>query len=169
MKRLSLCAMAVSTLFMACNTKQNAPVSEKKLFMDVHNLAPGKVTVADVAEAHKKDIAVQGKYDVNFIKYWVDEQGGKVYCLAEATDGYLVHKIHKEAHGLLPDDLMQVSDGPEVSLTGKQLYLDIHKLGEGNVTAEAVAEAHEKDLAVQAKHNVSFINYWVDEKALLGG
>lgn len=164
--------MTTILLSAACDKKQETEAilpdkseTAKKLFLDVHALGAGKVTAADVAEAHKKDLAVQGKYDVSFIKYWVDEQEGKVYCLAEASDGYLVHKTHKEAHGLLPDDLMQVTDGPEASLTGRQLYLDIHELGPGNVTAEAVAGAHEKDLAAQTKHDVSFINYWVDEKA----
>jgi hypothetical protein len=173
MKKIILCMMIFPVLFVACDTKKeteaDAPEvplkTEKKLFLDVHALGAGKVTLADVAEAHKKDLATQSKYDVSFIKYWVDEKAGKVYCLAEAPDGYLVHKTHKEAHGLVPDDLMQVTDGPEVSLTGKQLFLDIHELGAGNVTAEAVAEAHEKDLAAQEKHGVSFINYWVDTNA----
>ena len=43
------------------------------------------------------------------------------------------------------------------------LFLDIHELGAGNVTKEAVADAHEKDLLVQSKNGVNFINYWVDE------
>jgi hypothetical protein len=173
MKKIILYMVILPVLFIACDTKKEtegeAPEvslkTEKKLFLDVHSLGAGKVTLADVAEAHKKDLATQGKYDVSFIKYWVDERAGKVYCLAEASDGYMVHKTHKEAHGLVPDDLMQVTDGPEVPLTGKQLFLDIHEFGAGNVTAEAVADAHEKDLAAQEKHGVSFINYWVDTKA----
>ncbi len=154
----------------ACNTKveNTSDATEeklhtpKKLYIDVHDL--GNVSFADVEEAHKKDLATQGKYDVNFIKYWVDEEAGKVYCLSEAAGPQMITKTHEEAHGLKPARIHLVSDGPEVSLTGKQLYLDIHKLGPGNVTAKAVAEAHDKDLAVQDKYNVSFINYWVDEK-----
>lgn len=161
-------ALCCSILY-SCNQKTEttpevtakAPVA-RKLFIDVHEL--GKVTFADVAEAHKKDLATQGKYDVNFIKYWVDEKEGKVYCLSEAADPELITKTHKEAHGLEPVKIHAVSDGPEASLTGKQLYLDIHKLGAGNVTAAAVADAHDKDLAVQGKYDVNFINYWVDEK-----
>src|SRR5687767_11064981 len=120
MKKIFLYVTIIPALFTACDKRQEPEAvlpdklkTEKKLFLDVHALGAGKVTAADVAEAHKKDLAVQNKYDVDFIKYWVDEQGGKVYCLAEASDGYLVHKTHKEAHGLLPDDLMQVTDGPE--------------------------------------------------------
>ena len=46
---------------------------------------------------------------------------------------------------------------------GKTYFLDVHELGAGNVTAEAVAAAHEKDLKVQSQHGVRFVEYWVDE------
>ncbi|HEY6900150.1 MAG TPA: DUF4242 domain-containing protein, partial [Puia sp.] len=44
----------------------------------------------------------------------------------------------------------------------QHLYLDVHHLGPGKVTAEAVAEAHAKDLAVQKKYGAHFLKYWVD-------
>jgi hypothetical protein len=143
-----------------------ATENHRRLFLDVHNLEPGKVTFAAVADAHQKDLATQGQFDVNFIKYWVDEQQGKVYCLVEAPDSASVYQTHKEAHGLVPDLVGLVTDGPEVSINNRDgLYLDVHELGAGKVTAADVAGAHEKDLAVQGKYDVSFINYWVDEKA----
>ncbi len=138
--------------------------AKKQLFLDVHDIGPGKVTFNAVADAHKKDLAVQGAFDVSFIKYWVDEQAGKVYCLAEAKSESDLFKTHQQAHGLVPDYIMNVTDGPEAKLTGKTMFLDVHHLEPGSVTAEAVAAAHAKDLAVQQKHNVNFINYWVDEK-----
>lgn len=169
MKNLFLLNAALIML-LACTSKteNTADSSEavsaesKKMYIDVHDL--GKVAFNDVAEAHKKDLATQGKYNVNFIKYWVDESAGKVYCLSEATDPQMISKTHEEAHGLVPSSIHLVSDGPEVALTGKQLFLDVHRLGPGKVTAQAVADAHDKDLAVQGKYGVSFINYWVDEK-----
>ncbi|MEO5600178.1 MAG: DUF4242 domain-containing protein [Cyclobacteriaceae bacterium] len=169
MKTLSL-TVAVAIMVFACNSKKEdssesvakESTDPKQLYIDVHDL--GKVAFADVAEAHKKDLATQGKYDVNFIKYWVDEAAGKVYCLSEAASPQMVSDTHKEAHGLIPARIHLVSDGPEVSLTGKQLFLDMHKLGPGKVNAKDVADAHDKDLAVQGKYGVSFINYWVDEK-----
>jgi hypothetical protein len=140
--------------------------NHKHLFLDVHNLEPGKVTFEAVADAHQKDLATQGKHDVSFIKYWVDEAQGKVYCLAEAADSASVYRTHQEAHGLVPDLVGQVSDGIEAAIVNKDaLYLDIHELGAGKVTAADVAGAHEKDLAVQGKYDVNFVNYWVDEKS----
>ena len=146
-------------------TKPVDSKESKHLFLDVHNLEPGKVTFDAVAGAHQKDLATQGKFGVSFVKYWVDEAAGKVYCLAESPDSASVYQTHKEAHGLVPDLVQRVSDGPEARAIGNRaLFLDIHKLGPGNVTAAAVADAHTKDLAVQGKHHVNFINYWVDEK-----
>lgn len=137
----------------------------KHLYLDVHHIGPGKVTTKDAAGAHQKDLEVQKKYGVNFIKYWVDEANGNIYCLAEATDSQSVWKTHKEAHGLVPDQVHLVTAGEEAAIKGKKdLYLDLHVMGPGKVNASAVANAHQKDLAVQAKHGVNFINYWVDEK-----
>jgi hypothetical protein len=141
-------------------------VKTKHLYLDVHNLEPGKVTFDAVAGAHQKDLATQGKYDVSFLKYWVDESAGKVYCLVESPDSASVFRTHKEAHGLTPDLVQQVSDGLEAAAKGgRNLYLDIHRLGAGNVTTKAVADAHTKDLAVQGKYDVNFIDYWVDIKS----
>ena len=136
------------------------------LYIDVHQLTPGKVKFEDVAAAHVKDLAVENKYGVHFINYWVDEAKGLVYCLSSTDDSSSIRKTHAEAHGLLPDHIFKVTEGSAAALTGnKNLFLDIHKLGAGNVTAAAVADAHKKDLAVQGKYGVNFINYWVDEKA----
>ena len=143
---------------------QNVPV--KNLYIDVHQLTPGQVKFEDVAAAHLKDLAVENKYGVHFINYWVDEAQGLVYCLSSASDSNSIRKTHGEAHGLLPSNLFQVTEGQAAALNGnKKLFLDIHKLGAGKVTVAAVADAHKKDLAVQGKYGVNFINYWVDEKA----
>lgn len=138
--------------------------SGKSLYIDVHHLQPGKVSYKDVMAAHSKDLAVQEAYGVEFLKFWVDETKGLVYCLASTNDSSSIRKAHGKAHGLLPDHIYPVTDGPEAASHGKDFYLDIHELGAGNVSAKDVAAAHQKDLEVQAKHGVNFINYWVDEK-----
>ena len=138
----------------------------KPLFLDVHHLGPGKVTYEDVAKAHAKDLAAEGKYGVEFIKFWVDTANGTVYCLASAYDTKSIVNTHAKAHGLLPDRIYSVTGGDEATPRGAEnLYLDLHEFGAGNVKASDVAAAHEKDLAVQKKYGVNFLNYWVDEKA----
>ncbi len=174
MKQVKTC-MLIAAIFVAgakLNAQANTADTSKAaaqpmhLYIDVHNLGAGKVTYKAVAEAHAKDLAVEKKYGVQFIKYWVDEKAGKVYCLSNAPDSAAIAKTHGEAHGLLPDQVYLVTSGMEANLNaGKDFYLDVHELGAGNVTAAAVAEAHKKDLAVENKYGVNFINYWVDEKA----
>ena len=143
----------------------NQGISGKNLYIDVHQLTPGKVKFADVAKAHAKDLAVQHKYKIDFLKFWVDEENGLVYCLSAAKDSSAIRKTHAEAHGLLPSHIYPVTDGPEaLALQRGDFFLDIHQLGAGKVTAKAVADAHKKDLSVQNKYGVNFINYWVDTK-----
>lgn len=135
----------------------------KRLYMDIHEL--DTVTAEAVADAHMKDLAVQDDYDVNFIRYWVDEANARVYCLAEASDAGSISAAHAKAHGLVPQNVYEVTDGIEEQPQGnKEMFMDVHRLGAGKVTSEDVAAAHEKDLAVQDTHGVHFINYWVDPR-----
>ena len=80
------------------------------LYMDTHTIAGG-VTAEDVAKAHMADLQTQGKYDVRYLRYWVDEQQGKVFCLVEAPSADAASTVHREAHGLVADDVFQVQDG----------------------------------------------------------
>jgi hypothetical protein len=79
------------------------------LFMDVHNL--GDVTLDAVAGAHQADLATQGRFDVDYLRYWVDETQGKVFCLVEAPSAEAAAMVHKEAHGLVADEIYQVTEG----------------------------------------------------------
>jgi hypothetical protein len=79
------------------------------LYMDVHNL-PGATTQA-VAEAHMKDLQTQGKHGVSYLRYWVNEQDGKIFCLVEAPDAEAANTVHREAHGLVADEIYEVNEG----------------------------------------------------------
>jgi len=134
------------------------------LYIDVHHLS-GSVKYSDVAAAHAKDLATESKYGVQFLKYWVDESKGVIYCLSSAPDTMAIRNTHREAHGLLPDFTYEVKDGnAAMDDKTKTYFLDIHELGAGKVKAADVEAAHQKDLAVQKKYGVNFINYWVDEQ-----
>src|ERR1700735_4115493 len=143
-----------------------AKPAAENLYIDVHHFGPGKVKYADVAAAHAKDLATEQKYGVHFINYWVDETEGNVYCLSTAPNAEAIRKTHAEAHGLLPQDILLVQGGQASLLNGgTNFFLDFHHLGAGKVTAADVAAAHQKDLAVEHKYGVNFINYWVNEKS----
>ena len=79
------------------------------LFMDVHSLEGG-VAATDVAAAHQKDLETQGQYGVNYLRYWVDEAAGKIFCLVEADSPDDAHTVHREAHGLVADEIYAVDE-----------------------------------------------------------
>jgi hypothetical protein len=80
------------------------------LFMDVHHM-DGSVTLADVAQAHAADLQTQGDHDVRYLRYWVDEQHGKIFCLVDAPDADAANTVHREAHGLVADEIYPVAEG----------------------------------------------------------
>jgi hypothetical protein len=79
------------------------------LFMDVHNI-DGGVTVEDVAGAHRADVATQSAHGVDYQRYWVDEEAGKIFCLVEAPDAEAANTVHREAHGLVADEIYPVKE-----------------------------------------------------------
>jgi hypothetical protein len=80
------------------------------LFMDVHHHVEG-LTAEAVAGAHQRDLETQAKYGVNYLKYWFDEDSGKVFCLVEAPTKEAAEAVHREAHGLVADELTEVKEG----------------------------------------------------------
>ena len=81
------------------------------LYMDVHKHLPDGTSAADVAGAHAADLKTQEKYRVKYLKYWVDESDGKVFCLVEAPDAKAASTVHREAHGLVADEIYEVQEG----------------------------------------------------------
>lgn len=78
-------------------------------FLDVHNGMEG-VTADQLAETHARDVGVQDKYGVRYIKYFYDAATGKVFCLSEAPTKELALQVHREAHGNMPDDIFEVQE-----------------------------------------------------------
>jgi len=88
--------------------------------MDIHNLPEG-TTPEDVAKAHAKDMEIQQKYGVEYHKYWVNEAGNKVFCLAHAPNAEAANQVHREAHGLIAEKIIEVEpDVAEVFLGGTE-------------------------------------------------
>jgi hypothetical protein len=77
--------------------------------MDTHSIEGG-VSVSDVAAAHQADLATQGAHGVNYLRYWVDPTAGKIFCLVEAPDAEAANTVHREAHGLVADEIFPVTE-----------------------------------------------------------
>ena len=80
------------------------------LFMDMHNIEGG-VKADDVAQAHMADLKTQEQYGVSYLRYWVDEGQGKIFCLVDAPDEDAANRVHREAHGLVADAVYPVVEG----------------------------------------------------------
>jgi hypothetical protein len=80
------------------------------LFMDIHHI-DGGVSVDDVAKAHQADLATQGDHDVQYLRYWVDESKGTIFCLVDAPSAEAANVVHRDAHGLVADEIYAIKEG----------------------------------------------------------
>ncbi|HVN34102.1 MAG TPA: nickel-binding protein [Casimicrobiaceae bacterium] len=81
------------------------------MYMDIHEI---KGATADaVAKAHEADVKVQGRYGVEYHKYWVNESAGKIFCLCSAPNPEAAATVHRQAHGLIAEKIIEVS--PEIA------------------------------------------------------
>jgi hypothetical protein len=78
--------------------------------MDVHNL-DGSVSMEDAAGAHAADPPTQAAHGVEYLRYWVDEEAGKIFCFVEAPSAEAAAAVHREAHGLVADQIFAVQEG----------------------------------------------------------
>ena len=134
------------------------------LYMDVHYRIDG-LTAAGVVEAHRKDVAAQDKYGVKWVNYWFEEATGKVFCLANAPSAQAQEDCHRQAHGLLADEIHEVKeygDGP--ALESEPLCLDMHFRVEG-LTPEQIADAIKFHRGAGTKHGVRWLKAWYDPEA----
>lgn len=79
------------------------------LYMDRHDIEPG-TPPHKVAEAHHADLMLQEKYACKAITYWFDEERCAAFCLIEAPNRKAVRKMHEEAHGLIPYQIIEVDE-----------------------------------------------------------
>lgn len=105
-------------------------------YIDIHEIAGG-VTAADVAKAHEHDTKVEGKYGVHYHKYWVNEKAGKIFCLCEAPDAEAAMQVHREAHGMMAEKIIQVE--PDVA----NLFLGSSEANEAGAVMLPSGDAHD--------------------------
>ncbi len=87
------------------------------IFMDRH-YKPG-VTHRDVALAHESDVRIQAKYGIHLFTYWFDEQRSTTFCLAEAPEKKALSRLHADAHGDIPEDIIEVESSAVEAFLGR--------------------------------------------------
>jgi class 3 adenylate cyclase len=81
-------------------------------YIDIHD-AHGPISAEDLAKAHAADVEVQQKYGVKYLKYWVNESCGKAFCLVDAPNPEAANRVHREAHGMVAEKIIEVQ--PELA------------------------------------------------------
>ncbi|HZY97118.1 MAG TPA: nickel-binding protein [Candidatus Cybelea sp.] len=81
------------------------------MYMDIHEV-PG-ATAKAVADCHFSDIETQATYGVEYHKYWFNENQGKIFCLCTAPNADAAAAVHRIAHGLVAQKIIEVA--PEVA------------------------------------------------------
>ena len=84
---------------------------ERRLFLD-----PLGDYATDAASGHGRMVlvageAVHGVHDVQYLRYWVDETRGRMFCLVDAPDAEAAAAVHRDAHGLVADEIYRVQEG----------------------------------------------------------
>ncbi len=79
-------------------------------FIDVHKKVD-ELTAEAVNAAHAKDVEIQDRYGVKYVKYWYDETTGRALCLVEAPSKEAAIAVHRDSHGLVADEIFEVNEG----------------------------------------------------------
>lgn len=87
------------------------------LYMDRHDV-PG-ATAKDVADAHVADLEMSTKYGVHFFSYWFDPESGAVFCFAKAPSMESLETVHRESHGLVPNEIISVAEDDVLRFLGR--------------------------------------------------
>jgi class 3 adenylate cyclase len=112
------------------------------VYMDVHEVGPD-VTAADIAKAHAKDVECQGKYGVSYDKYYFNEKARKIFCLCHAPNAEAAVRVHREAHGLVADQIIQVDEQMA------DLFMGAGEINTAGAATLAGAEADKRDPGIR--------------------
>src|SRR6266540_4992386 len=93
-------------------TSHRGKIRPMPLYMDIHEVSGG-VSAEDVAKAHAEDVKIEDKYGVHYHKYWVNEKAGKIFCLCHAPNAEAAVQVHREAHGMVADKVIEIQ--PELA------------------------------------------------------
>ena len=80
------------------------------LYMDIHTVDSDDFSAEDVVKAHMEDLAIQDKFGVKQLKYWVNEQAKTIFCLMEGPDKDACNQVHLQSHGNTACNIIEVAD-----------------------------------------------------------
>jgi uncharacterized protein DUF4242 len=133
------------------------------LYMDVHYKIDG-LTASAVIDANRRDVAASGRHGVRWLNYWFDETTGRLFCLSDAPSAAAEEACHREAHGLIADEISEVNEyGPEsADAHVGPLCMDTHFRVDG-LTPQQIADAVQFHIDAGKKHGVQWLKAWYDD------
>src|SRR5690606_16529188 len=88
------------------------------IYMDRHDVSEG-VTAEIVADLHQKDLEIQHKFNCNGLTYWFDDKRKTAFCLVEAPNKAALKEMHDQAHGEVPNKIIEVDSAVVESFLGR--------------------------------------------------
>jgi AraC-like DNA-binding protein len=86
--------------------------------MDRHDLSE-TVTAEAVAKAHQEDLKIQHQFGCKGLTYWFDENRKTAFCLVEAPEMKAVSEMHNKAHGMIPNQIIEVDSNVVNAFLGR--------------------------------------------------
>jgi len=86
------------------------------LYMDRHEFS--KITAAEIAAAHLRDLEAQGRFGVHFLTYWFDDVRQHAFCLAQGPSREAVETAHRSSHGMVPTQVVEVDEAAVARFMG---------------------------------------------------
>lgn len=90
--------------------------------MDLHKFP--RITIEEAKRAHVADEAIQVKYGVKYLQFWVNEQAGSLFCLVEGPDKKTVEDVHRMAHGHVACAVVEVDPRYYALIMGDNILID---------------------------------------------
>jgi len=80
------------------------------LYMDFHKLESLDISMEELAKSHAEDLAIQERYGVFELKYWVNLEAKNLFCLVQGPDKEACNEVHRQSHGNTPCNIIEVSE-----------------------------------------------------------
>tara|TARA_R110001592_G_scaffold80008_2_gene238737 strand:- start:3678 stop:4742 length:1065 start_codon:yes stop_codon:yes gene_type:complete len=88
------------------------------IYMDRHDVAE-EVNAEIVATLHKEDLLIQHQFSCKGLTYWYDDNRKTAFCLVEAPNKEAISEMHAQAHGEVPNTIIEVDASIVESFLGR--------------------------------------------------
>ena len=88
------------------------------IYMDRHEVSES-TTPEDLATIHQEDLKIERDFSCRGFTYWYDDGRKHVFCLIEAPNKKAIEDMHRQAHGDVPNSIIEVNPTIVSSFLGR--------------------------------------------------